>query len=42
MGIKEKGYAVQCINCLSILGISSENFQEKEIYCMECAKEKIK
>ena len=42
MGIEEKGYTVQCINCLCILGISSENFQEREIYCMRCVKEKIK
>jgi len=37
MSIKEKGYTVQCINCMCILGISSKNFQEEEIYCNDCA-----
>lgn len=42
MSIKEKGYAVQCIKCIRILGISNKDFQEEEIYCMRCANEEIK
>ena len=39
---EDKLFTVQCSKCLSILGISTNNLQEENIHCLECAKKKMK
>lgn len=41
---KEKSivcHAVQCAECLKVLGLSIKNFQEENIFCLKCGKNRI-
>ena len=45
-GIKMKNksikcYAVQCSECLKVLGLSIKNFQNEKIFCKKCGKNRI-
>lgn len=36
-----KCYAVQCSECLKVLGLSIKNFQNENIFCNKCGKNRI-
>ena len=41
MGRNLNCFCVQCKECLKVLGVSLKNFQNQEIYCKKCGKDKI-